>query len=253
MHEITLTAAQYEAIGRVRESMSQNDRESTKRVNIRRDGPQIIRVTFDSGWGTSAWDIDAEGNSEHIGFPSSTMIGETLYDLDPADDRALAERLRHQLGVKEDRRFPFTEADVALACQHSDILDRRLNTLYADWRGDRITDEFYNVELLKLGYTKDRQGGRPVLASGQTLSRYLPVKLGTDERGFAVVDRVQREVTRHLTKDEAVDLAVVLGNESSAARASHAWQTADGWTHDPIERAAEQAAQWRTADATLRS
>lgn len=74
---LTLTYAQYEAIPRLLSSLKQSQRDNVKsmHIEVRDDPTDYIRVTFDAGWGTLAYDIDEEGNSAHVAFGGSEISG----------------------------------------------------------------------------------------------------------------------------------------------------------------------------------
>jgi len=83
--EITLTREQYDAIGRLLSSQPQSKSvvaihvetpETSETPDVRwRPVHEFVRVTFDAGWGTLAYDIDREGNSEHVSFGTSEISG----------------------------------------------------------------------------------------------------------------------------------------------------------------------------------
>lgn len=86
MPEVTLTRAQYDALRRIEESMRDSDVKATRFVRFaRRHGMPYVRVTWDAGWGTTCYDIDDEGNSEHVPFGDSPISME-------ADEAALRTR-----------------------------------------------------------------------------------------------------------------------------------------------------------------
>lgn len=69
---LTLTFAQYQAIPRLLSSQKQSQQDSIKTLRIE-SHTGYVRVTFDAGWGTLAFDIDDEGNSAHVTFGGSEI------------------------------------------------------------------------------------------------------------------------------------------------------------------------------------
>jgi hypothetical protein len=65
MTEITLTRAQFDALARLSESLPDD---ATKRVTFENLAPAFVRVTFDAGYGTAAFDVDLDGNSDQVNF-----------------------------------------------------------------------------------------------------------------------------------------------------------------------------------------
>jgi hypothetical protein len=71
MSKITLTRAQYEALGRLDESLS--DRSAIKRIHLDYEYDAYLRVSFDAGWGKATFDVDLEGNSAPVNFGESEI------------------------------------------------------------------------------------------------------------------------------------------------------------------------------------
>ena len=72
---MTLTRAQYDALYRVLEAIPSGQRGSVKNVHIEYRYT-YVRVTFDAGWGQASFDIDEDGNSEHVAFGESPISAE---------------------------------------------------------------------------------------------------------------------------------------------------------------------------------